>query len=369
MEYVAMFLAVLFPGAMVALNYELLQSLPRFASLRIYCAGVWHNAAFCIVCVLALFLLPLMLDPFYIHGESPMVLDVYPTSPLSGYLSPRDLIISLGGTRIHTVQEWKETIALLNTMNILQNFKSSTNIEDFMTRIDRKGYCVPYYMIKESISTTLENNKTACPDEFYMFASTPCLDSHTLEDARKEQNPLQERGRICCFYPKDIMQLKKCGDGWGKGLRNRSSCSCLEDESCFSPIQMPGVGWVEITYLRPSKGCLYPRNSFQEYKSVDPKDTSCIHSFVFVGDLISLEHSLHLTSYQPRWEIDIGTYFPDSLEKLLICVFYVSLTLGFLNSFPVCFIQIIRYFSMFKFISLNHVIGNCYKFSLAFNWH
>lgn len=44
MEYVAMFLAVLFPGAMVALNYELLQTLPRFASLRIYCAGVWHNA-------------------------------------------------------------------------------------------------------------------------------------------------------------------------------------------------------------------------------------------------------------------------------------------------------------------------------------
>lgn len=45
MEYFAVFLAVLFPGAMVALNHELLQTLPRFASLRIYCAGVWHNAA------------------------------------------------------------------------------------------------------------------------------------------------------------------------------------------------------------------------------------------------------------------------------------------------------------------------------------
>lgn len=131
---------------------------------------------------------------------------------------------------------------------------------------------------------------------------------------------------------------------------------------------MPGLAWVEITYLSPSKGCLHPKNSFREFKSVDLKDTSCIHSFVFVGDLIFLGHSLHLTSYQPRWEIDIGTYFPDALEKFLLCVFHVSLTLGFLNCLPVCFIQIIRCFSMFKFISLNHLICNAYKFSLAFNW-
>ena len=44
-EYVAVFLAVLFPGALVAFNYELLQALPSFATLRIYCAGIWHNAA------------------------------------------------------------------------------------------------------------------------------------------------------------------------------------------------------------------------------------------------------------------------------------------------------------------------------------
>lgn len=44
MEYIAIFLAVLFPGALVALNEELLQALPRNAALRIYCAGIWHNA-------------------------------------------------------------------------------------------------------------------------------------------------------------------------------------------------------------------------------------------------------------------------------------------------------------------------------------
>lgn len=44
MEYIAVFLAVLFPGALVAFNDELLQALPINATLRIYCAGIWHNA-------------------------------------------------------------------------------------------------------------------------------------------------------------------------------------------------------------------------------------------------------------------------------------------------------------------------------------
>lgn len=44
-EYIAVFIAILFPGALVALNYDLLQALPRFTVLRVYCAGIWHNAA------------------------------------------------------------------------------------------------------------------------------------------------------------------------------------------------------------------------------------------------------------------------------------------------------------------------------------
>ena len=44
MEYIAVFLAVLFPGALVAFDYDLLQALPRLTALRVYCAGIWHNA-------------------------------------------------------------------------------------------------------------------------------------------------------------------------------------------------------------------------------------------------------------------------------------------------------------------------------------
>lgn len=44
MEYIAIFIAGLFPGALVAFDYELLQALPQSTALRVYCAGVWHNA-------------------------------------------------------------------------------------------------------------------------------------------------------------------------------------------------------------------------------------------------------------------------------------------------------------------------------------
>lgn len=51
-EYVAIFLAVLFPGALVAFNRASLQALPVVASLRVYCAGIWHNAAVCVHMIL-----------------------------------------------------------------------------------------------------------------------------------------------------------------------------------------------------------------------------------------------------------------------------------------------------------------------------
>jgi S2P endopeptidase len=43
-EYIAIFIAVLFPGALVAFNDELLQASQHLTALRVYSAGIWHNA-------------------------------------------------------------------------------------------------------------------------------------------------------------------------------------------------------------------------------------------------------------------------------------------------------------------------------------
>lgn len=67
---------------------------------------------------------------------------------------------------------------------------------------------------------------------------------------------------------------------------------------------------------------------------------SCGGTFVFIGDLSLMARSIWLTSYQPRWSFSFGAYFPNVVEKLLICTFHVSLTLALLNSLPVCFFSL-----------------------------
>ncbi|XP_028110811.1 membrane-bound transcription factor site-2 protease homolog isoform X4 [Camellia sinensis] len=222
-EYVAVFLAVLFPGALVAFNYELLQALPSFATLRIYCAGIWHNAACCALCGFALFLLPLILNPFYIHGESPMVLDVSSTSSLSGFLSPGDLIMSLDGIRIHNAQEWMEMAAHIHEKT-LQNSNVSIDFRNMIAN-GKKGYCVPSSLIEASKDIQLTDDQSTCPNEFTAFTSMPCFNSNMLDKGSIEGD---SREVMYCLIAKDIVKLKKCGDGWGNFANNKSSCLCSE---------------------------------------------------------------------------------------------------------------------------------------------
>lgn len=341
MEYVAAFWAVLFPGALVAFNYELLQTLPRVAALRIYCAGIWHNAAACVICALALFLLPLALDPFYTYGDSPMVVNVSPTSPLSTYLSPQDLVLSLNGIRIHTVQDWKEAIALLNKQKPGM-FQNSSDFEDSGAPSDKIGYCVPQSVAQESMAAEVDGNRTTCTDEFYAFSAIPCLHLYMLEEANdKDDYPADRSQRkiIYCISPEDVIKLKRCGYSQVKDRMNTLSCPCSEEESCFAPVQTPGLAWAEITYWR-THGCpLAAKDIVPQVKNGDFRENSCIQNFVFVGDIISLGRSLQLTSYRPRWPNTISMYLPGVMERLLIYTFNVSLTLALLNSLPVYYLD------------------------------
>lgn len=111
----------------------------------------------------------------------------------------------------------------------------------------------------------------------------------------------------------------------------------LQDETCISPIQTPGMIWVEVSYSSPySPKCLQsgrqPRPDLRAMS--DTIEHDCGGTFVFVGDPISMASSVQLTSYRPRWEY-ASTYLPYAVEKILICTFHVSLTLALLNSLPV----------------------------------
>ncbi|KAL9256730.1 Membrane-bound transcription factor site-2 protease-like protein [Drosera capensis] len=126
MEYFAIFIAGLFLGALVAFNNDLLKEKSRSTALRIYCAGIWHNAICCAACGFALLLLPLIFSPLYIHDEGPMVLHLSSSSPVSSYLSPGDVIVSVDGIRIFNPQEWMEFATLIEERTFRNSYSFSS---------------------------------------------------------------------------------------------------------------------------------------------------------------------------------------------------------------------------------------------------
>ncbi|OMP03296.1 Sterol-regulatory element binding proteins intramembrane protease [Corchorus olitorius] len=283
LEYIAVFLAVLFPGALVAFDYELLPALPRATALRVYCAGIWHNAVFCAVCGLLLLSQPMILSPLYIHAESPLVMSVAPASPLSEFLSPGDAIVALDGVHIHDAQDWMELTALLDK-KMLRNSSDSQYYKGFGMIDFRKGYCVPSALLEDSKKVQLANGQLVCPDDLAAFVRIHCFDPGKLGDVGVEDG---HQGRIengVCLNAKEIVKLGKCSDGWGiTAMTNATSCMCSEDESCLSPVQLPGLKWVEITYSRPySKECLELKVSPSDSNTSDAVQQNCGGTFLFV---------------------------------------------------------------------------------------
>ncbi|KAK2635077.1 hypothetical protein Ddye_029869 [Dipteronia dyeriana] len=360
-EYIAVFIAVLFPGALVAFNHDFLDALPRLAALRVYCAGIWHNAACCAVCGLALLLMPLIFSPFYIHGEGLMVLDVPSTSPLSGYLSPGDVIVSLDGVHIHDEQDWMEMVALLDKRTLQgPNYSEYKGLE----AVDgRKGYCVPNSVVEESKKIRLVDNQSACPDDFSAFATVHCFNTSMPGNVSSDDGQPDKRESRYCLNAKDIVKLNICGNGWATPLTNESNCMCSKDESCSSPVQFSGLIWVEIAYSRPySLECLQRQSNLASDSSNNSiMEDYCGGTFVFVGDVISMAHSLRLTAYRPRSSSAFGAILPNALERSLMCTFYVSLALALLNSLPVsCYI----FYTLLKNMFCSYIC----RYQPAFRW-
>ncbi|CAN8231275.1 unnamed protein product [Cochlearia groenlandica] len=321
MEYIAVFVAAIFPGGLVAFDHDLLQSLPSFNALRIYCAGIWHNAVFCALCAFALFLMPVMLSPFYKHGENLVVVDVPSKSPLFGYLSPGDVIVSLDGIRVHKPSEWLELAAILDKQNS-ETSNASMSLGRSRRFHHEKGYCVPISLIEEGLKGKMVENHFVCPDDLTSFSTMSC------------SNRAQEEVSVC-LDAKDIVKLNKCGDGWvtTSDTDIESICVCSQGELCLQAMQSLGVSWIEITYKRTSShDC--------SGLDLDFNNTRCVGTFVFVGDLIAMSHSVHLTAYQPRQLFKFfGKSLPGVIERSLTCTFHVSLALVLLNSLPVHFLD------------------------------
>ena len=71
-----------YPGAFVDLYTEHLTVISPVRQLRIYCAGVWHNAVLVLVGLVFLWSLPYLLVPIYVTGQGAVVVNVLKVSKL-----------------------------------------------------------------------------------------------------------------------------------------------------------------------------------------------------------------------------------------------------------------------------------------------
>ncbi|OWM90218.1 hypothetical protein CDL15_Pgr006539 [Punica granatum] len=190
-EHVAIFIAVLFPDALVALNQESLQALQRISALRIYCVGIWHNA---------------------------VVLEVPYSSPLHGYLSPGDMIVALDDILIRDKQDWVEVTSLID----IDSNQESNHTQYVGKGSSKKGYCVPLGLLEEKETIQHVDNVCTCLDDLTAFISTPCSNMDTT-DHNDGSGSIEKHAR--CLNAKEVIKLRKCGDGWSH-IVNGSSCLC-----------------------------------------------------------------------------------------------------------------------------------------------
>ncbi|TPP39615.1 S2P endopeptidase [Fasciola gigantica] len=102
------FLFGIYPGAYVDLNTADLQSLTPFGQLRIYCAGVWHNAIIAVISVAVFYTMPWILSPVYQTGTGVGVTYLRENSVVTGHrgLSLGDAITRVNSCPVTNQSDW-----------------------------------------------------------------------------------------------------------------------------------------------------------------------------------------------------------------------------------------------------------------------
>lgn len=148
------------------------------------------------------------------------VLDVHSVSPLSGYISPYDVIHALDEFRVYTAEEWNQKLTVLTKQTPPLSFGQSSGMANM-----QKSYCVPHSLIEKSIHVQFTGSETYCPNELFAFAPKTCPDMSKYGDDGGNKTNHWESGEIYCLNAKDVIKLRKCAH---ETSNNDSGCLCSE---------------------------------------------------------------------------------------------------------------------------------------------
>ncbi|KAI5091991.1 membrane-bound transcription factor site-2 protease, partial [Silurus meridionalis] len=274
-----MFLFVIYPGAFVDLFTTHLNLISPIQQLRIFCAGVWHNFMLCVAAVCFLFLLPLLLFPFYYTGAGALVTEVVEGSPSSG---PRGLFVGglvtgLDECEVSSVDSWHSCIQQLS-------LRPPT------------GYCVRHH--------TLQLHHALGREFKRLDGTMECCGNNSLTDLCFYYTTQSNNKLFACLPARKTIQTSR---------------TCRSNSDCETDVT-PSV-------------CVIPSLENQTHLirvKHPPRD-----DMLFVGYMSHLQYSVSLTNFVPRLGF-LHLDLPVMLETL--CKYLVSLSgaLAVVNAVP-CF--------------------------------
>jgi membrane-associated protease RseP (regulator of RpoE activity) len=124
---VGVFVVGMFPGAFVRIE-DSVQYLPSRSQLRVYCAGVWHNAILVLICYALLLVGPYTAPLFGFSEPSAgaAVASVSASSPLASVVSPGYVLSAVNGVIIEDNVHVKEVLTSLETLYSSQTMPKGT---------------------------------------------------------------------------------------------------------------------------------------------------------------------------------------------------------------------------------------------------
>lgn len=155
------------------------------------------------------------------------VLEVPDSSPLHGYLSPGDVIVALDGIPVNDVQQWAEVTALID-IDYYEESNYTRDARHASKGGSTKGYCIPRVLLEDSEVVRHVDNVPTCPNDLTAFSSAPCSYTGTTDYNILGDGSANTEERSCCLNAKEVIKLKKCGDGWSHIINNGSNCICSQ---------------------------------------------------------------------------------------------------------------------------------------------
>ncbi|CAI2166421.1 13328_t:CDS:2 [Funneliformis geosporum] len=289
------FLYLFYPGAFVSLSSQYLDNSSPIKKLRIFCAGVWHNAVIFLLGTLILnsgiIKLSMSLTGYRsVEGTGVSIISIEENTDFVGILYPSALITKIDDYELNdaSLERW-------NTY-LLQNYKIINNT---------RGFC------------SSEKDTMPSLDCCNINAAHPYGNSESREVLcfqLSDQNNSHYQKELSCRQVKPI-------------LANVDEQRCEKDSDCDESLPTCVLPYTPLGFPRPVR--IYFKHS--PWNANQDENTEQI--LLWLGNLKDLWEIIQVSILQPRWSW-VPLWIPLVSELILRYTASFSLALCILNILP-----------------------------------